>query len=81
LKVLFFARARELVGTGELEWEAPQDCTVSVLVQSLMNKYPALRDLRSQMLLAVNKSYTGLDAETPLRESDEIAFIPPLSGG
>jgi len=57
------------------------DCTVSGLVQSIMEKYPALLDLRSSMLLALNKNYTGLEAKTTLKECDEIAFIPPLSGG
>jgi molybdopterin synthase sulfur carrier subunit len=55
-----------------------QAATVGELREALMAQYPALQELRS-LFIAVNQSYA--DDSQPLRPEDEIALIPPVSGG
>jgi molybdopterin synthase catalytic subunit len=72
--VRLFAGLRERAGTGERRVDLPQDARVS-------DVWPAL-DLGEQpdgLLFAVNRRYA--DAEARLAEGDEVALIPPVSGG
>jgi molybdopterin synthase sulfur carrier subunit len=78
LKLLLFGITRDIVGGATLAYEVPPGTTVAQLLTSLHQRYPALNDLRST-LLAVNNEY-GL-SEQVLGEEDEIALIPPVSGG
>lgn len=78
LNLLLFGVTRDIVGESVLAYEVPADTTVSQLLTRLHQHYPALKDLRST-LLAVNNEYGR--SEQTLRENDEIALIPPVSGG
>jgi molybdopterin converting factor subunit 1 len=73
-----FGITREIVGSRVLEIDMPDGQTVSALKVELMKQYPAFSGLRS-MYIAVNQGYA--EEETVLREGDEIALIPPVSGG
>jgi molybdopterin synthase sulfur carrier subunit len=73
-----FGITREIIGSRVLELEVPDGQTVAELKAELMKQYPAFSGLRS-MYIAVNQRY-GED-ESVLREGDEIALIPPVSGG
>jgi molybdopterin converting factor subunit 1 len=73
-----FGITREIVGNRVLEIEVPDGQTVAALKTELMKQYPAFAGLRS-MYIAVNQQY-GED-EIVLKEGDEIALIPPVSGG
>ena len=79
VRVLFFAGAREQVGTGEIVLEAEGGERLSALLDRLCDRYPALVRLRPSSFVAVNQEYAT--PETVLREGDEIAWIPPVSGG
>lgn len=78
VKVKFFALGRELVGQGELDIDLPGQAGVSALIESLKKDYPRFAQLNSY-LIAVNMEYAA--ADTPLKEGDEVAIIPPVSGG
>ncbi|QIX63469.1 molybdopterin converting factor subunit 1 [Hymenobacter lutimineralis] len=78
LKVALFGIAREIVGQPTLEMVAPEGQSAQGLLQDLHARYPALARL-SSLAVAVNNEYAADD--TPLREHDEIALIPPVSGG
>ncbi|MDF9798239.1 molybdopterin converting factor subunit 1 [Catalinimonas alkaloidigena] len=78
LNILLFGVTKEIVGEQRLKLELPQEASVSILLQSLKQNYPALENLES-MLVAVNNEYSEQDQR--LQESDEIAIIPPVSGG
>jgi molybdopterin converting factor subunit 1 len=73
-----FGITREIVGSKVLEIEVPEGQTVAGLKEELMKRFPAFSGLRS-MYIAVNQVY-GED-ESVLKEGDEIALIPPVSGG
>jgi molybdopterin converting factor subunit 1 len=77
--VKLFARAREVVGTGEVRVELPDDASVGRLRERLREEYPSLGGLLSRCVVAVEAEYA--DDGVVLRERDEIALIPPVSGG
>lgn len=81
--VLFFASARESVGRPSLTFTLPTQPppTVHLLVAHIVSQHSRLQPLMAHMLLAVNREYESVSSERVLNESDEIAFIPPLSGG
>lgn len=81
ISVLFFARSRELAGTNAVELSVPAGCTVQQLVLLLLSKFPELTELVPSSVLAVNHQYVDGNSEHQLKEGDEVAFIPPISGG
>jgi molybdopterin synthase sulfur carrier subunit len=81
MTVLLFGVTRDIIGTGSLQipaGEAEGLKTVADLKEHLKNGYPGLKDL-SSLAIAVNQSYAS--AGDPIQETDEIALIPPVSGG
>jgi molybdopterin synthase catalytic subunit len=79
IRVRLFASFREAVGQTELNVEAPDGATVGRIVEGLRAEHPGLRPAGEQAMLAVNQEYVG--AEYRLRDGDELALIPPVSGG
>ncbi|WP_324674434.1 molybdopterin converting factor subunit 1 [Hymenobacter sp. GOD-10R] len=78
LKIALFGITKEIVGKPELELDAPAEQSVAELIEQLRAKYPALNELTS-FAVAVNSDYA--DDDYQLHERDEIALIPPVSGG
>lgn len=78
IRVLTFGIARDITGTGTLEVQLPEGATIDTAQQYFREKYPALNRL-SSLIIALNAEYAP--GETVLRENDEIALIPPVSGG
>lgn len=79
IKVRLFAVYREQAGAGELSLEVPEGSTPADVFARLQEGHPRLRPISSPLGVAVNMDYQ--DPGTPLREGDEVAFIPPVSGG
>ncbi len=79
VRVLLFARARELAGADTIALTLPSPATVADLRAALAHFQPALAALLARSALAVNHAFA--DDSTPLSPSDEIALIPPVSGG
>jgi molybdopterin converting factor subunit 1 len=77
--VRLFARLRDLAGTGELVREVPPQATVRTVWQALVGELPALEEYERTMSVAVNADYTKMSAV--VAEGDEVAFMPPVSGG
>jgi molybdopterin converting factor subunit 1 len=78
VNVKFFALGRELVGDTDLEIELDEEKSVQSLIELLKSKHPKLKELKS-FLVAVNMEYAGM--QHPLKDGDEVAIIPPVSGG
>jgi molybdopterin synthase catalytic subunit len=74
-----FAIQRELAGTRELTVELPEGSTVEAAWQALESRVPVLAPGRPSVRFAVNGEYAA--ADQPLAEGDEVAMIPPVSGG
>lgn len=79
IKVLFFASCREITRTRELVVELPGGVTVGDFRQELGIRYPDLKNLEKILSVAVNAEYA--DDATVLGPGDEVAVIPPVSGG
>ena len=79
VKVLFFARLREVVGSHELSLSLEIPASISQLLDTLEQNYPALKEMRPIIRVGVNQEYVLEDIE--LKDGDEIALIPPVSGG
>jgi molybdopterin converting factor subunit 1 len=78
INVLAFGVAKDIFGGSTVSLQLTNDATVFNLKYILENKYPRLKQLASYMV-AVNDEY-ALDGDT-IHERDEIAIIPPVSGG
>ncbi|XP_019084052.1 PREDICTED: molybdopterin synthase sulfur carrier subunit [Camelina sativa] len=79
IKVLLFARARELTGVPDLTLKMPSGSTTQKCMDELVLKFPNLKEVRSCVVLALNEEYTTDSAIVQHR--DELAIIPPISGG
>ena len=77
--VKLFARLREIAGAETLEREVPAGSTVGSVWTSLAGEWPALGAFESTVSAALNAEYTRMNK--PVGEGDEIAFLPPVSGG
>jgi molybdopterin converting factor subunit 1 len=77
--VLLFARLRELVGASELTRELPEGAVARTAWESLVRDHAALAEYEAVISCAVNEQYARLT--TPLAQGDEVAFLPPVSGG
>jgi len=78
VKIKAFGISREIIGSKVLELEVPEGYTIAALKRELFQKYPSFVDLKS-LYVAVNNEYAG--EEMLVNEGDEIALIPPVSGG
>jgi MoaE-MoaD fusion protein len=81
LQVRLFAVLRERAGRDSLEIELPEGVTVAEALRALADESEALGEALEAMpvVMAVNRSYVGADAT--LSAGDELALIPPVSGG
>ena len=77
--VRLFARLRDLAGAGELVRDVPAPATVKSVWQTLVDDMPALQEYERTMSVAVNADYAKMSAA--VAEGDEVAFMPPVSGG
>jgi molybdopterin converting factor subunit 1 len=83
VKVRLFAQLRDLAGAGDLDCQVESAATNAVQVQdvwrAVVRDHPALASFTRAMSTAVNLEYARLDS--PVRDGDEVAFLPPVSGG
>lgn len=79
IRVLFFGAARDAVGANQLDLELEAPATVSSAFQSLKERFGKLERFGRSLLFAVNQEYATPDAQ--LKENDELAVFPPVSGG
>lgn len=79
ITVLFFASLRELAGAREMSLDLPSGASVDDAWSRLGELYPPLSSQRAHVVTAVNQEFAGPSAE--LRDGDEVALLPPVSGG
>lgn len=77
--VRLFARLRDLAGASELIRDVPPDATAATVWQQLVAEFAALDSYTPAISVAVNADYARMDAR--LCDGDEVAFLPPVSGG
>jgi molybdopterin converting factor subunit 1 len=79
IKVRLFANLREVVGEREITITVPSGVTVSYLNNEIFRKYPQLKSFSNKFVTSVNCKVTTGD--TIITSSDEVALLPPVSGG
>jgi len=79
IRVLHFALLREKTGTGEETLELPDGATAGEAAAALVARHPGIAAVRAGSRLAVNLAFAREDAV--LHDGDELALIPPVSGG
>jgi molybdopterin converting factor subunit 1 len=77
--VRLFARLRDLAGSGELVRDVRGPATVQTVWDGLVAEVPALVAYERTMSVAVNAEYARMAAA--VHDGDEVAFLPPVSGG
>src|SRR5215469_2216755 len=79
VNVRYLGMLRELAGRDGEPFELPDGAPLGELYAALQNRIPALKQFRQAIALAVNYEYSATD--TRLHDGDEVALIPPVSGG
>lgn len=79
VRVLFFGILKDVVGRAEESLEVPAEATLANVFEAYCQRFETLRERRPSILFARNREFAT--PETGLTENDEIAFLPPVSGG
>jgi molybdopterin converting factor subunit 1 len=79
IRVLFFASLADVVGMREASLDVAEFHDVKSVFSRFEASYPRLAEYRRSILYAVNSEFA--DPDTTVKDGDEIAFFPPVSGG
>lgn len=79
VRVLFFGVLKDLAGRGSDELTLPETATVSDVIDLYEERVSSLRTMLPSIAISVNQEYSG--PETRLQPGDEVALLPPVSGG
>lgn len=79
MRVLFFAQLKDVTGCDSAELAPPSPLRAEQLWTELLKQFPKLAAYRANVRLACNWEYAAPDAR--FADSDEVALIPPVSGG
>jgi molybdopterin converting factor subunit 1 len=79
IRVLFFGVIRDVVGLREDSLDLPSGGNLGLVFEHYAQRFPRLRDMASSTVLALNQQFSSPAA--PLAEGDEVALLPPVSGG
>lgn len=80
VKVLYFSSAAVLAQTSGEELTLEDSCDVAGLWDAVLERHPRLRGLRPSCRAALNREFVA-DESTTLADGDEVAIMPPFSGG
>jgi molybdopterin converting factor subunit 1 len=79
IRVLFFGMLKDIVGRNQDELDVPEGSSVADVLARYELRFPSLRKSLPSVAVAVNQQYAG--REHKLKAGDEIALLPPVSGG
>lgn len=79
IRVLFFGQLKDIVGVAQEDTELSDGARVEDLFERYGRRFPKLAQFRPSIAASVNQEYAGWRA--PLASGDEVAFLPPVSGG
>lgn len=77
--IKLFAGYRDKVGRPEVDLDLPDGATVGYLAEEMIRNHPTLTSDAARLVVAVNQEFQGHDYA--LSDGDEVALIPPVSGG
>jgi molybdopterin converting factor subunit 1 len=79
IEVLFFGWAREVTGFGQERAEFPENSSVEAVRRAYDARFPQFAEMAGALLVSVNQEFA--EPSHVLHEGDEVAFLPPVSGG
>lgn len=79
VRVLFFGQIKDIMGKAEEEVEVPEGACLGDIFARFARSHPQLGAMRNAIVLARNQAFVG--PEETLRDGDEVALLPPVSGG
>jgi molybdopterin synthase catalytic subunit len=79
VRVLFFGPLKDLVGRAEEALDVPAGATLASVFASYAERFETVNNMRPSILFARNREFAAPD--TALADNDEVAFLPPVSGG
>ncbi len=79
IRILFFASLADITGMREANLNSADFSNANSVFDKFAVDFPSLEKYRSSVLIAKNSEFTGPDS--PVKDGDEIAFFPPVSGG
>ncbi len=79
VKVLFFGMLRELIGRSSEEIDVEPGARLETVFERYASQFPRVREMQGSIVLARNQEFASADVE--LEHGDEIALMPPVSGG
>jgi len=79
VRVLFFGMLKDLTGRESESLSLTEPATLNDVVRHYEERVPGLKALLPAIALSINQEYAGLQSQ--LRPGDEIAMLPPVSGG
>jgi molybdopterin synthase catalytic subunit len=79
IRVLFFGVLRDIVGLREDSIDIPDGGRVEAVYEHYAARFPRLREVSKSIVLALNQQFS--DPSAALADGDEVAFLPPVSGG
>ena len=79
VRVLFFGQLKEIVGAAEDDADLSEGARVEDLFERYARRFPRLAEFRGSIAASVNQEYA--EWRTPLVDGNEVAFLPPVSGG
>jgi len=79
VRVLFFGVLKDLAGKSSDQLELPETAAVRDVLAHYESQFPRLKESLASLAVAVNQQYAGV--ETGLKSGDEVALLPPVSGG
>jgi MoaE-MoaD fusion protein len=79
VRVLFFGMLREFVGRPTEESDFPDGSDLGTIFENYAGRYPRLREMAKSIVMARNQEFAALS--TTVEDGDEVAFLPPVSGG
>ncbi len=77
IELRFFARCRGIVGEKQKEMEVEEDARIKDIVDLLIKEHPDLK--KAKLIVSLNHNYASLNEK--LKDKDEVALFPPVSGG
>ena len=83
MQILFFGKARELLGLSSSELTLPRTLSQGALFSAVQIKFPELKSLTGCFVLALDQDYLEPESSelVRLQNGSELAVIPPISGG
>ena len=82
VKVLFFAKSRELTGLNEAYLQVRSGRVNGIdLVELIIEDFPGVAVLKDNLLLSINQEYLEKNETVEISGGEEVAVIPPISGG